>query len=254
MSSNFEGKVALVTGASAGIGRATAIAFAKAGAKVVVAARRPQQGEETAQLVHEQGREAIFVKADVAKSNEVEALMKTIAERFGRLDCAFNNAGISAPTTALGADINEQEWDDVIDINLKGIWLCMKYEIPLMLKHGSGAIVNMSSVLGLVGTSLGVSPYVASKHGVLGLTKAIALEYAKQGLRINAVCPGFVETSLIEVVTVHPGVREQLDALHPIGRIGVPDEVAGAVTWLCSDAASFITGHSLVIDGGYIEQ
>jgi NAD(P)-dependent dehydrogenase (short-subunit alcohol dehydrogenase family) len=254
MAGKFEGKVALVTGGSSGIGRAAALAFAREGAKVVVAARRPAQGEQTVQMIKESGGKAMFVKTDVSNAAEVESLMKAIAEVYGKLDCAFNNAGISGPALGLTADLSEQEWDSVTDINQKGIWLSMKYEIPLMLKQGSGSIVNMSSILGLVGTAIGVAPYVASKHAIIGLTKAAALEYGKQGLRINAVCPGFVQTELIEIVTNNPGGEEALIAAHPIGRIGNPEEIAESVIWLCSNAASFITGQSLVIDGGYIAQ
>ena len=254
MSGIFEGKVALVTGASSGIGRAAALAFGREGASVVVAARRSLEGEETAQMIKENGGEAIFIKADVTKASEVESLINQTVERYGRLDCAFNNAGISAPSLALTADLSEQEWDSVTETNLKGVWLCLKYEIPIMLKQGGGAIVNMSSILGLVGTSLGVSPYIASKHAIIGLTKAAALEYARQGVRVNVVCPGFVETGLIEVVTNQPGAEDLLVAAHPVGRIGQPREIADAVTWLCSDAASFMTGQSLVVDGGYIAQ
>ena len=254
MAKTLEGKVALVTGGSSGIGRASALAFAREGAKVIVAARRIEPGEETVQIIKQQGGEAIFVKTDVSNPAEVKSLFDTIDKTYGRLDCAFNNAGISAPTLSLAADMSEEEWDSVINTNLKGIWLCMKYEIPLMLKRESGSIVNMSSILGVVGTSLGVSAYVASKHAIIGLTKAAALEYARQGLRINAVCPGFVETTLIEVATNEPGGRAQLESLHPVGRIGLPEEVAQPVIWLCSDAASFVTGHSMVVDGGYIGQ
>jgi NAD(P)-dependent dehydrogenase (short-subunit alcohol dehydrogenase family) len=254
MAKTLEGKVALVTGGSSGIGRASALAFAKEGAAVIVAARRTTLGEETARIISENGGDSLFVKTDVSNSAEVRSLVNTIAERYGRLDFAFNNAGISAPTLSPTADMSEEEWDSVIATNLKGIWLCMKYEIPLMLKQSGGSIVNMSSILGVVGTSLGVSAYVASKHAIIGLTKAAALEYAPHGLRINAVCPGFVETSLIEVATNEPGGREQLVSLHPVGRIGRPEEVAQPVVWLCSEAASFITGHSMVIDGGYIGQ
>jgi NAD(P)-dependent dehydrogenase (short-subunit alcohol dehydrogenase family) len=251
MTKALEGKVALVTGASSGIGRAAAIAFARDGAKVVVAARRPVEGEETAEIIRNNGGEAIFVKADVSNADQVQSLMQATVEAYGQLDCAFNNAGITSPSLTPLGDLSEQEWDAVIDTNLKGIWFCMKYEIPLMLKQEGSSIVNMSSVLGLVGTSIGVGAYVVSKHGIIGLTKAAALEYARQGLRINAVCPGFVQTSLIDVATSTAEASEAIVAAHPVGRIGRVEEVADTVVWLCSDSASFITGHSMVIDGGY---
>lgn len=253
MAKSFDGKVALVTGASSGIGRASALAFAREGARVVVTARREQEGEETVRMIKGNGGEATFVKTDVSSAAEVESLLRTIAAAYGRLDCAFNNAGIPgslAPT----ADMSEDDWDSVIGINLKGVWLCLKHEIALMLKRRRGAIVNMSSVLGLEGTALGASAYVASKHGVIGLTKAAALEYAQQGLRINAVCPGFVKTALIEVATGNPDIAKAIVAAHPVGRLGNPEEIAEAVIWLCSDAASFVTGHSMVVDGGYVAQ
>ena len=254
MLNSFDGKVAVVTGGSSGIGRAAALAFANEGARVVVAARRTREGEETAQLIRDAGGEALFIKTDVSVSSEVQSLINRTVEAYGRLDYAFNNAGISGPSLSLIADLSEEDWDSVIDSNLKSIWLCMKYQVPVMIKQGSGSIVNMSSILGVVGTSLGTAAYVASKHAIIGLTKAAALEYAKQGLRVNAVCPGFIQTALIEVATNNPEISDAIVAAHPVGRIGKPEEVAAAVIWLCSDGASFITGQSMIIDGGDIAQ
>ena len=250
MAGAFEGKVALVTGAASGIGRATAVAFADQGAKVVVSDVVDSGGEETVHQIVDKGGEAIFVHADVSRAADVEALVATAMERFGHLDYAFNNAGIdglAAPT----AECEEKNWDRVLDINLKGVWLCMKAEIPRMLDKG-GVIVNCSSVAGLVGFS-GVPAYVASKHGMVGLTKTAALEYAPQGIRINAVCPGVIQTPMIDRFT--HGSQEaaaQLTAQEPIGRMGQPEEIAAAVIWLCSEGASFVVGHALVVDGGMV--
>ena len=253
MMNKFEGKVVLITGANSGIGQASALAFAREGARVVLAARRVQQGEDTVRLMKQNGGDAIFVKTDVSNSAEVEALMRATIEMYGRLDFAVNNAG-TAGNLGPAAEMSEEEWDSVIGTNLKGVWLCLKHEIALMTRQGGGSIVNMSSVLGLLGTSLGASAYVASKHAIIGLTKATALEYASQGIRINAVCPGYIKTALIEGATSNQEVNDQLIAAHPIGRLGNPDEVAETVIWLCSDAASFVTGHSLVVDGGFSAQ
>jgi NAD(P)-dependent dehydrogenase (short-subunit alcohol dehydrogenase family) len=250
--SSLRGKVALVTGGTAGIGRATAVAFAEAGAKVVVSGRRPEAGEETVRLVKQAGGDAIFVKTDIAKAAEVEAMVRRAVEAFGRLDYAFNNAGIEETPTPL-VEQTEETYDAIIDTNVKGVWLSLKYEIPQILKQGGGAIVNNSSVGGLVGMA-GAGVYVASKFAVIGLTKSAALEFAKAGVRVNAVCPAAIDTSMFERFTGAPGMREQLEAAHPIGRIGRPEEVADAVVWLCSDAASFITGHALPVDGGFTAQ
>ncbi|MFB2983949.1 SDR family oxidoreductase [Microseira sp. BLCC-F43] len=253
------GKVALITGGSSGIGRATALAFAKEGAKVVVASRRTLEGEETAQLIKDIGGEAFFVKTDVAKAVEVEALVNKTVATYGRLDIAFNNAGIEGPIKTL-VEQTEEEFDSIIDINLKGLWLSMKYEILEMLKLGGGTIVNTSSISGLVGMPAS-SIYSASKHGVLGMTKSAALEYAKSGIRINAVSPGSIETAMLNrFLSNNPFLgnsvesKEQMMAKHPLGRIGDPEEVAEAVVWLCSDGASFVTGQSLTVDGGYTIQ
>jgi NAD(P)-dependent dehydrogenase (short-subunit alcohol dehydrogenase family) len=249
----LEGKVALVTGGSSGIGRATALAFAKEGAKVVIASRRVDTGEETARMIKDAGGEAIFVRTDVSKASEVEALIKKAVETYGRLDFAFNCAGIEGPMT-MTADTTVEDWDRVIGTNLKGVWLCMKYEIQQMLKQGCGSIVNMAGTFGLMGSPK-FSAYSASKHGVLGLTKSAALEYARQGIRINAVCPGSIRTPLTERITGgNPQVEAQLAASHPVGRIGDPEEVAEIVLWLCSDAASFVIGHAMVVDGGWSVQ
>jgi NAD(P)-dependent dehydrogenase (short-subunit alcohol dehydrogenase family) len=253
MSKSFTGKVALVTGASSGIGRATALAFAREGAKVVVSDVVVDGGNETVQLIKKAGGEAFFVKADVAETADVESLVQQTVATYGRLDCAHNNAGISGPLTTV-ADTAESKWDRVIAINLKGVWLCMKYELQHMSKQGSGAIVNTASGAGLVGIA-GASAYVASKHGVLGLTKTAALEYAKQGLRVNAVCPGVIETPMVQRLTDrHPSAAEAMVAGHPIGRVGKPEEIAEAVIWLCSEAASFVTGLAMSVDGGYVAQ
>jgi NAD(P)-dependent dehydrogenase (short-subunit alcohol dehydrogenase family) len=252
MSKSFTGKVALVTGASSGIGRATALAFAREGAKVVVS-DVVDGGNETVQLIKKAGGEATFVKADVAQTADVESLVQQTVATYGRLDCAHNNAGISGPLTTV-ADTAESKWDRVIAINLKGVWLCMKYELQHMSKQGSGAIVNTASGAGLVGIA-GASAYVASKHGVLGLTKTAALEYAKHGIRVNAVCPGVIETPMVQRLTDrHPSAAEAMVAGHPVGRVGKPEEVAEAVVWLCSEAASFVTGLAMSVDGGYVAQ
>jgi NAD(P)-dependent dehydrogenase (short-subunit alcohol dehydrogenase family) len=249
----LKGRVALVTGGAAGIGRAAALAFARDGAKVVVSDVNVAGGEETLRLVRESGGDAIFVAADVSKTADVKSLVASAVERFGRVDCAFNNAGIegeNAPT----ADCSEENWDRVLSINLRGIWLCMKHEIPQMLSQGSGAIVNMSSIAGLVGFG-GLPAYVASKHGIVGLMKTAALEYATQGIRINAVCPGVIRTEMIDRITGgDPATEAQFTEMEPVKRMGTPEEVANAVLWLCSDAASFVTGHTMVVDGGAVAQ
>jgi NAD(P)-dependent dehydrogenase (short-subunit alcohol dehydrogenase family) len=251
MTTELEGKVGLVTGGTSGIGRDTAVLFAKAGAKVVVAGRREQEGEETVELIRAAGGDGLFVKTDVSRASEVDALIQKTVEKFGRLDVSFNNAGVEGVWAPIIRQ-SEEDWDRTININLKGVWLCLKYEIQQMLKQGGGgAIVNMASIIGLIG-SAGVAAYSASKHGVIGLTKTAALETAKSGIRINAVCPGFTETPMGDRIFRVPAVRKYLLSCHPIGRFGRPTEVAEAVVWMCSDRASFMTGQSLVLDGGFL--
>jgi len=250
MTKELEGKVGLVTGGTSGIGRETAELFAKAGAKVVVAGRREVEGEETVELVRAAGGDGLFVKTDVSKASEVEMLVRKTVEKYGRLDVAFNNAGIEGVWVPIALQ-SEADWDRTIAINLKGVWLCLKYEIRQMLKQGGGAIVNMASIAGLAGTA-GAAAYVASKHGVLGLTKTAALENAKSKIRINAVCPAAIETSMAERLFGDPQVHKFVLGCHPIGRFGRPAEVAEAVLWMCSDRASFMTGQSLVLDGGFL--
>jgi NAD(P)-dependent dehydrogenase (short-subunit alcohol dehydrogenase family) len=251
MAGEFEEKVALVTGGGTGIGRATALAFARKGAKVVVADWDATLGEETVRLIKGDGGEAIFVKTDVSKSSEVETLIKKTVQTYGKLDYAHNNAGINRGIGVLSANYSEEDWDMELDINLKGIWLCMKYEIPEMLKQGKGAaIVNTSSISGLSGHPADPA-YVGSKFGVVGITKSTALQYAKTGIRINCVCPGPIRTSLYDrVVAAIPGIEEATIERNPMGRVGDPEVVAEAVIWLCSDAASYITGVPLPVDGG----
>ncbi|MGC2530455.1 MAG: SDR family oxidoreductase [Candidatus Acidiferrum sp.] len=251
MTMELEGKVGLVTGGTSGIGRETAVRFAKAGAKVVVAGRRELEGKQTIELVRAAGGDGMFVKADVSKASDVETLIQKAVERFGRLDVAFNNAGIEGVLAPIIRQF-EEDFDRTIAINLKGVWLCLKYEIRQMLKQGGGgAIVNMASIIGLVGT-VGAAAYSASKHGVMGLTKTAALENAKSGIRINAVCPGFTETPMADRIFRIPEVHKFILSCHPIGRFGSPAEVAEAVVWMCSDRASFMTGQSLVLDGGFL--
>ena len=251
MTTELQGKVGLVTGGTSGIGRDTAVLFAKAGAKVVVAGRREKEGNETIELIRAAGGDGLFVKTDVSKASEVEALVKKAVEKFGRLDVAFNNAGIEGVWTSIVSE-SEDDWDRTFDINLKGVWLCLKYEIRQMRKQGGGgAIVNMASVAGLIGLA-GAAAYCASKHGVIGLTKSVALETARTGIRINAVCPAVVETPMADRLYSAPQVNKYVLGLHPIGRFGKPMEIAEAVVWMCSDRASFMTGQSLVLDGGFL--
>jgi NAD(P)-dependent dehydrogenase (short-subunit alcohol dehydrogenase family) len=244
-------QAALVTGASSGIGRATALAFAREGARVVVADVLSDGGEQTARLIRDQGGQAVFVQTDVSRPADVDRAVTEAMTRYGRLDFAFNNAGIEG-VMATTSECTEENWDRTLAINLKGVWLCMKNELPRMLggKRG-GAIVNCSSVAGLVGFPR-LPAYVASKHGIVGLTKAAALECAKDGVRINAVCPGVIRTPMVDrLVKAHPEMETQLAAGEPIGRMGRPEEIAAAVIWLCSDASSFVTGQAIAVDGGW---
>lgn len=253
MTNSITGKTALVTGAGSGIGRAAAIAFASAGANVVVADIDIAGGDETVALMRGLAGKGVFVAADISRGPEVDALIKTTVDTFGSLDCAFNNAGIQGELS-LTADCTEENWDHIIGINLKGVWLCMKYEIQQMLKQGAGAIVNNSSNFGLVGSN-GMPAYSAAKHGVVGLTKTAAIEYAKSGVRVNAVCPGPVQTPLVDkIVARQPEIVDAITAREPIGRMGQPHEIASAVVWLCSDEASFVVGSVLPVDGGYVAQ
>lgn len=247
----FEGKVALVTGGNSGLGRAAAVAFAAEGAKVVIAARRQREGDETVEAVRQAGGEAVFVRTDVSQANQVEAMVARTIEAYGHLDYACNNAAIEG-VEALTADYTEAEWDLVLDINLKGVWLCMKYQIPEVLRAGGGAIVNVASGNGLVGASK-FPAYVASKHGVVGLTKAAALDYAQRGIRINALCTSSVLTPMHDrLFGSEPDVLAHVADLHPCGWLSTPEQTARAILWLCSDAASYMTGHPLVLDGGWL--
>ena len=246
----LDGKAALVTGAGSGIGRATALACAREGAKIVVADRVVEGGEETVSMIKSAGGEATFVPVNVTQAAEVKAMVAAAVSAYGRIDCAHNNAGIEG-VFATTADYPEEDWDRVMAVNLKGVWLCMKYEIPQMVQQGGGAIVNTASLAGLVGAKR-MPAYVASKHGVAGLTKTAALEYAKSGIRVNAVCPGIIHTSMVDRMFLNrrPDLEDRLAAVEPMGRLGKPEEVAEAVVWLCSDAASFVTGHTMTVDGG----
>ena len=246
----FNDKVALVTGGSFGIGKATAIAFAKRGASVIIADWIEDSKHETMNEIKNAGAEGMFIKCDVSDSNDVKNLFDKAIEHFGKIDYAFNNAGIEGDT-ANTHECTETNWDKTISINLKGVWLCMKNEISCMLKNGSGAIVNCASVAGLNGFA-GLPAYVATKHGIVGLTKTAALENAKSNLRVNAVCPGVIHTSMIDRITGNDKeVEKQFTAMEPVGRMGEPEEVAEAVIWLCSDAASFVTGVAIPVDGGF---
>jgi NAD(P)-dependent dehydrogenase (short-subunit alcohol dehydrogenase family) len=253
MSQELNGSVALVTGGSSGIGRAAALAFAAEGAKVVVVGRREANSLETVHLIEEAGGEAFFLRADVTRSREVQEMIDRTVKHYGKLDYAFNNAGIEGDPYVRVADLSETTWENVISTNLTGIFLCMKYELPHILAS-KGAIVNTASVAGLVGVRLG-SAYCASKHGVVGLTKAAALQYASQGIRINAVAPGIIETDMADragFLAAGSPAHARAVGLHPLGRLGTPEEVAQAVIWLCSKRAGFITGHTLPVDGGYL--
>jgi NAD(P)-dependent dehydrogenase (short-subunit alcohol dehydrogenase family) len=251
MSKELDGKVALITGGTTGIGRDAAVLFAKEGAKVVVSGRREAEGKETLELIRVAGDEGLFVQGDVSKAADVEALVKKTVEKFGRLDVAFNNAGIEGNWVPI-TEQTEEDWDRTIDINLKGTWLCLKYEILQMQKQGGGgAIVNMSSVAGLIGNATAAT-YCASKHGVLGLTKAAALECALSGIRVNAVCPAVIETPMADRAFIDPGVNKWVLGLHPMGRFGRAGEIAEAVLWMCSERASFMTGEMMVLDGGFL--
>jgi len=248
----MQGKVALVTGGGSGFGRATAIAFAQEGARVIVTDVFEEGGKETIHLIKNARGEAIFLKCDVSKATEVEAMVNEGVETYGRLDYAFNNAGIEGLIIPI-ADYPEETWNLVIGVNLTGVWLCMKYEIPQMLKQGRGAIVNTSSAAGLIGTP-GCTAYTASKHGVIGLTKTVALEYAKAGIRVNAVCPGAFYTPMLDrVLKNYPDMEKYYQEGHPMGRLGNPEELAMTVVWLCLEP-SFITGVAIPVDGGLTAQ
>jgi NAD(P)-dependent dehydrogenase (short-subunit alcohol dehydrogenase family) len=251
VSPTFDGKVAVITGAGSGIGRASALAFARAGACVVVSDVDDAGGSETVHQIRGLQHEAHFVKANVTDEAQVAALVEATVERFGRLDYAHNNAGIGAPPAALHHS-ERSYFDQVLAVNLTGVFLCLKYEARHMLEHGGGAIVNTASLAGLIGFPMNVA-YSASKHAVIGVTRTAALEYARSGIRVNAVCPAFVQTPMVDRLVEIGGPRmslERLASLQPMGRLGTVEEVADAVVWLCSDAASFITGVALPLDGG----
>jgi A-factor type gamma-butyrolactone 1'-reductase (1S-forming) len=248
----FSGKVALVTGASSGLGEATAWHFAQEGAKVVVAARRVDQGMRVVERIEAAGGEAFFVQADVSRAGDVERMVAAAFNRFGRLDCAVNNAGIAGPRFTPIADVTEAQWDEVMGVNLKGVWLCMKHEIPALLASGGGAIVNVASIYGLKPSDIGHASYSTSKFGVVGLTQSAASDYGQMGLRINAIAPGFTRSEMVD--PNRPGAAEHYRALTArhcgMNRLGRAEEPAAAIVWLCSEAASYVNGAVLPVDGG----
>lgn len=251
MENQFKDRVAIVTGGSFGIGRATAILFAKHGAKVTIA--DVVEDLETLNIIKKSGGTAIFVKCDVSKEADVINMVEQTIVKFGRIDFAFNNAGIEG-LAAPAHECTNNNWTNVMNINIDGVWLCMKHQIPQMLKQGKGAIVNNASVAGLVGFA-GTPAYVASKHAVVGLTKNAALDYAKLGIRVNVVCPGIIKTPMIDRFTgKDKKIEKQFIDMEPVGRLGQPEEVAEAVIWLCSDRSSFVTGQALAVDGGWVAQ
>jgi NAD(P)-dependent dehydrogenase (short-subunit alcohol dehydrogenase family) len=253
MAGILDSKVALITGAGSGIGRATAKIFAREGARLVLVDVVEKGGQETLQMVKELGAEAIFRKADVSKSVDVDGAVADAVAAYGRLDCAFNNAGIGG-AGRLTHEYSEEEWNRVISINLTGVWLCMKAEITQMLKQGGGAIVNTSSIMGLTG-AIRVPAYTAAKHGVAGLTKAAALEYGRHRIRINAVCPAPIYTALLmSGFEKRPDIEQRYIRSEPMKRLGQPEEVGEVVAWLCSDRASYVTGLPMPVDGGYMAQ
>ncbi|MDB4960882.1 MAG: dehydrogenase, short-chain alcohol dehydrogenase like protein [Myxococcales bacterium] len=246
----FVGKVAFVSGAASGIGRAAAIAFAREGASVVLADISEPGTAETAQMIAQRGGRTVAVRCDVSSAEEVKTALDKTIEAFGRLDVAFNNAGVEPKKLAPTAEWEADEWDHILNIDLRGVFLCMKYEIPLILKQGGGAIVNTSSGAGVIGIK-GSPAYTAAKHGLIGLTRAAALDYAAQNIRINVVCPGYIDTPMMARYTGGPPEgRARVISEEPVGRMGTPDEIADAVVWLCSDASRFVIGHAMVIDGG----
>lgn len=249
MDKMFDEKIVLVTGGGSGIGRAAAVLFANEGAKVVIANRRIETGNETVKIIKNSGGDAVFIQTDVSKKIQVENLIDTIVQKFGRLDCAFNNSGIDGKLASI-VDCEEEDWDQIIDINLKGTFLLMKYEIKQMLTQGYGSIVNMSSICGKIARPNRCA-YIASRHGIEGLTKTAALEYSSKGIRINAVAPGSIRTDIFyRSIKANPEKEALYMHRHPIGRIGEPEEVASAALWLCSNAASFVTGSIMSVDGG----
>jgi NAD(P)-dependent dehydrogenase (short-subunit alcohol dehydrogenase family) len=251
MAGLVEGKVALVTGGGSGIGRATSIIFAREGAKVAVADVNLDGGEETAAMIRQRGGEACVIGCDVARSAQVQSMVEQVVRTYGRLDFGFNNAGVSPAGGRIG-EIPEDDWDRVIAINLTGVWLCMKYELAQMVAQGGGVIINTASIMGLVGERR-TGAYCAAKHGVVGLTKTAALEYANKNIRVNAVCPGSTMTPMMRRgLDRDPRLEEAYKKSHPLGRLGTPEDIGEAVMWMCSDEASFVTGVALPVDGGYI--
>lgn len=248
----FADKVVIITGGSSGLGAATAVLMASEGAKVVIAARRRDKSEVVLRQIEAAGGEGVFLPTDVTRTDEVEAMVAQTLSRYGRLDVAVNNSGVTGPTMTPLADVSEEAWDEVIATNLKAVWMCMKHEIPAMLAAGRGAIVNVSSVYGFEGSDLGHVGYSASKHGVIGLTKTAAIDYGDKGIRVNAVCPGFAHSEMVDpYVEAAPALMKATIARHSaMNRLADSAEIAEAIAWLCSDAASFVNGAQLAVDGG----
>jgi NAD(P)-dependent dehydrogenase (short-subunit alcohol dehydrogenase family) len=249
---SLEGKVVIVTGASSGLGEAAALRFSQAGAKVVIAARRQDKGQMVADKIDALGAEGLFIKTDVTKRADIEALVDGTLAKFGRLDCAVNNAGITGPVMVPVAEIEEEDWDELMNTNLKAVWMCMKFEILAMLKHGRGSIVNISSIYGFKPSDLGAAPYCASKFGVIGLSKSAAVDYAQQGIRVNVVSPGFTHSEMVDpYVEAEPELMKAVVSRHSaMNRLGETAEIAEAITWLSSDEAGFVNGAVLPVDGG----